>query len=489
MSKIAGVVLGSAALVAGHGYVSGAVVDGQYYGGFLVDKYSYMSDPPKVIGWSEDATDLGFVDGSSYSDADIICHKDAKAAGLSASVKAGGSVELQWTEWPESHHGPVITYLANCNGDCSNVDKTALEFFKIDEAGLINDDNVPGTWATDNLISNNNSYTVTIPSGIESGNYVLRHEIIALHSAGESNGAQNYPQCLNLEVTGGGSDAPSGTVGTELYTNTDPGILVNIYQSMSSYTIPGPALYSGAASPSGSASSSGSANSGSASSTPLATKATATASPSTQAAGGSVAPIATASASPVSASPLRSPSAIPHPSSISRGSRPTFSSRPRHSSIFSASVPKVTVPGAPERPTKPAPSVTVTSQSQATDQVTIIDQPASQTSNAAPGATFTATATGQSAQSSSPAGEDNSAPSAVPSAVPSSTPTTGESGTTSASSGASTGSGSQGDASSYNSSDWSSYLNSMSADQFLSMLRDTMKWLVTDKKHARDLNI
>jgi hypothetical protein len=71
----------------------------------------------------------------------------------------------------------------------------------------------------------------------------MRHEIIALHSAGNSNGAQNYPQCFNLQVTGGGSDKPAGTLGEALYKNTDPGILFDLYSTLTDYPIPGPALY------------------------------------------------------------------------------------------------------------------------------------------------------------------------------------------------------------------------------------------------------
>lgn len=145
-----------------------------------------------------------------------------------------------------SHKGPVIDYLADCGGDCTTADKTALKFFKIDGVGLIDDATLPGNWASDTLVANNNTWTVTIPSTIAPGNYVLRHEIIALHSAGQANGAQNYPQCFNLEVTGSGTDKPTGTLGTALYTATDPGILVNIYAALASYVVPGPALYSGA---------------------------------------------------------------------------------------------------------------------------------------------------------------------------------------------------------------------------------------------------
>lgn len=153
----------------------------------------------------------------------------------------------------------MIDYLANCNGECTTVDKTSLKFNKIDEAGLISPTPNPGKWASDEMIANNNSWVVTIPSSIASGNYVLRHETIALHSANNAGGAQNYPQCINLKISGSGSNSLSGgTVGTSLYTATDPGILVNIYQTLSSYIIPGPKLISGSGS--GSRPSSGSGN-------------------------------------------------------------------------------------------------------------------------------------------------------------------------------------------------------------------------------------
>ena len=165
------------------------------------------------------------------------------------NVTAGETVELQWTAWPASHHGPVIDYLANCNGECTAVDKTTLLFNKIDGVGLIDDVSMPGIWAADQLIAANNSWTVTIPASIAPGSYVLRHEIIALHSAENADGAQNYPQCVNLQVVGAGTDRlSSGTLGTELYSPSDPGVQVNIYTSLSTYIVPGPSLFSGASS-------------------------------------------------------------------------------------------------------------------------------------------------------------------------------------------------------------------------------------------------
>ncbi|KAJ5314164.1 uncharacterized protein N7443_001048 [Penicillium atrosanguineum] len=462
MSKIAGVILGSAALVAGHGYVSGAVVDGTYYGGYLVDQYNYETDPPETIGWSEDETDNGYIDGSEYANANIICHKDGKPGAISAPVKAGGSVELQWTDWPSSHHGPVITYLANCNGDCSDVTKTDLKFFKIDAGGLIDDADVPGTWATDKLISNNNSRTITIPSTIESGNYVLRHEIIALHSAENTNGAQNYPQCLNLKVTGGGSDSPTGTLGTELYKNTDAGILVNIYQSLSTYDIPGPALYTA----------------GSASSATTTTAAAAAA--STTAA-------AVSAATTVSSAPIRSPSAFPSVPSFRNSTRVPLSRGP------ASARPQFTQPTVPLNVQSAATvtdhaTATVDSVVDTTVTAQVTDQPAFQTASAQNVDTVTATASaaGQSAQSTSTpsTGSDStgSSDSSSSSGSSSGSESSGSTGTTAASTATTTS-----EPSHYNYNDWTSYLSTLSASQVLDLLRETFGWLVADKKHARDL--
>lgn len=257
LSKIV-TVLASASMVAGHAYISGIVAnEKQYvhrstkhtslmqnsYTGYIVDKYAYMDDPPDTIGWSTTATDLGFVKPDAYQTPDIICHEDAKPGALTAPVKAGSDMQLEWTTWPESHHGPLITYLASCNGDCANVDKSTLKFFKIGATGVIDDSNPPGVWASDKMIDNNGTWTVTIPKDIANGNYVLRNEIIALHSAANKDGAQNYPQCVNVKVTNGGSASPSGTKGTSLYQADAPGILVDIYSKIKNYVMPGPPMY------------------------------------------------------------------------------------------------------------------------------------------------------------------------------------------------------------------------------------------------------
>jgi cellulase len=131
-------------------------------------------------------------------------------------------------------------------GECTSAKASDLKWSKISQGGWISGSN-PGTWTTDTLIANNFSSSATVPKNLKAGNYVLRHEIIALHTAGSPNGAQAYPQCLNLKVTGSGTVAPTGGVaGTALYKSTDPGILFSLYGTFSGYTIPGPALWTAA---------------------------------------------------------------------------------------------------------------------------------------------------------------------------------------------------------------------------------------------------
>ncbi|KAG5973265.1 hypothetical protein E4U55_000621 [Claviceps digitariae] len=235
--------LGYALTVAAHGRVSEVVIKGVAYEGYNSPAWASNPNPPNVFAWTISQMDLGFVAPSKFNSPDIICHRDAKPAKSHVQVAAGDILTMKWTPWPESHHGPVMDYLANCHGPCETVDKTKLEFFKIDAVGLVKQH--PQTFGDDILISNNNSWRLQIPEKLAAGNYVLRHETIALHSAGNMDGAQAYPQCFNLKITGSGTLQPAGVKGTELYKTTEPGILSNIYVPELKYEIPGPPLMPG----------------------------------------------------------------------------------------------------------------------------------------------------------------------------------------------------------------------------------------------------
>jgi hypothetical protein len=243
------IIAGLAANAAAHGIVTKITIGTKVYQGYD-PSFQYQTPAPQVIGWSSpQSQDRGPVPGTQYGSPDIICARGATPGAISAPVAAGESVSLQWTEWPASHKGPVLDYLANCNGDCSSVDKTALRFFKIDGVGMTGTSGSPPRFADDDMIANNNTWTVKIPSDIAPGNYVLRHETIALHEGNRDGGSQPYPQCINLQITGSGTANPPGVAGTQLYKQSDAGILFNIYRTFTStdeYPVPGPPVYNGA---------------------------------------------------------------------------------------------------------------------------------------------------------------------------------------------------------------------------------------------------
>lgn len=95
------------ASVSAHGHISGIVAGGQYYPG-AVPSNQYQSPPPDVVGWYADNQDNGFVDGSSYTNTDIVCHKSATPGQVEADVVPGDTVELQWSTVSES------TTLSSC---------------------------------------------------------------------------------------------------------------------------------------------------------------------------------------------------------------------------------------------------------------------------------------------------------------------------------------------------------------------------------------
>lgn len=269
LSKPLAAALALAAGVAAHGHVDHAIINGVKYQGYDSPAFHYMpvsmmsfphltisscstnfngQNPPNVFGWTIEQTDNGFVEPNAAGSANIICHRDAVPAKSHVELAAGDTIFLQWDTWPESHQGPVVDYLANCNGPCENVNKNDLEFFKIGNAGLMEPSNAQsynGYWAADQLIDSGFAWSVKIPSNVAPGNYVLRHEIIALHSGSQPNGAQFYPQCFNLKITGSGTAKPAGVRGTSLYRANDPGVLFNIFTAVQNYPIPGPTLAAG----------------------------------------------------------------------------------------------------------------------------------------------------------------------------------------------------------------------------------------------------
>ncbi|KAF9007093.1 glycoside hydrolase [Cyathus striatus] len=167
-------------------------------------------------------------------------------------VPAGATVTAEWHHTlagadpsdsadpiDASHKGPVMAYLARVD-NATQTDVTGLKWFKIWQDGFTPSDQ---SWGVDRLIANKGKVTFQIPSCIPAGQYLLRHEIIALHAAGSYPGAQLYMECAQLQITGGGSTSPATVSFPGAYSGTDPGIKINIYQTLSNYTVPGPSVF------------------------------------------------------------------------------------------------------------------------------------------------------------------------------------------------------------------------------------------------------
>ncbi|KAF2705582.1 lytic polysaccharide monooxygenase [Pleomassaria siparia CBS 279.74] len=232
--------------VSAHGFVTGVSINSQWTAGSdPVWYYSPAGSAPVTAGWDSLNQDLGFVEPASFGTSNISCHKSATAGKAYANANAGDTVNFSWSTWPDSHKGPIINYIAPCDGDCSTLTSSSLRWSKISQAGFVTPST--NTWVTDVLIQSNFTSSATIPKNLAPGNYVVRHEIIALHGGQNDNGAQAYPQCLNLKIGGSGTVKPtSGVAATSLYTRTDPGILFNLYVGATSYPYPGPEIWTAA---------------------------------------------------------------------------------------------------------------------------------------------------------------------------------------------------------------------------------------------------
>jgi Auxiliary Activity family 9 (formerly GH61) len=160
----------------------------------------------------------------------------------------------------------MLTYMANCGSTpCNQFDITNTKWFKIQQIGRTS----PGSaWAQADLstffrlfsryyislcffislIVNGAVATASLPKTLASGNYFLRHEIIALHLATSLGGAEFYPACAQIQVGGSETGGPTPDELVSIpgaYQDDDPGIFdPQIYNTSAPYIFPGPAIAS-----------------------------------------------------------------------------------------------------------------------------------------------------------------------------------------------------------------------------------------------------
>lgn len=218
--------------VAAHGTVTQVTYNGVKEGGYTPSN-AVGTKPKKTaakgVVWAANDQDIGFLLPEDYNGPNIGCHFNSQPALKAVSMAAGESLELTWKNWPSTdpHPGVFLNYLAPANSSWGTNTADALKFFKISEFGYdptVKNDKEDYGLATGSFKKAGKVSTVTIPADIAPGSYVLRHEIIALHEANDKNGAQNYPMCINIELSGTGTATPPGVPATAFYKATDPGV-------------------------------------------------------------------------------------------------------------------------------------------------------------------------------------------------------------------------------------------------------------------------
>jgi len=220
-----------------HGYVGQFVADGKTYKGGVPSETNPKS-PIRAI-----STINPYKDPKGTG---ITCGAGAKNAAVVAPITAGSKLTLQWVAhpnqaWPHEM-GPLITYMAKvpAGQTADKFDASKGDFFKVQQTGQEGKG-----WALAKQMKLGTNYDVTVPKAIENGDYIMRHEIIALHLADKKGGAEFYTSCFQLRVTGGtGSGAVTPTAKFPgAYSATDPGIFApKVFDSGFKYQFPGPAI-------------------------------------------------------------------------------------------------------------------------------------------------------------------------------------------------------------------------------------------------------
>jgi len=224
-----------AAQASAHGAVTSYVIGGVTYPGY--EGYSPASGPPTIERqWPSYNPIL------SISDPNIRCNGGTSAP-LSASVAAGQTVTAIWAQWTHQQ-GPVMVWMFKCASTFASCTGAGQGWFKIDQMGMTAPPLTGTSWGTA-VVEATLKWTSTIPARLAPGNYLIRHELLALHQA---NTPQWYPECAQIVVTGSGTAVPSGSYLASIpaYASaTDPGVDINIYSSTATtYTCPGPAVWS-----------------------------------------------------------------------------------------------------------------------------------------------------------------------------------------------------------------------------------------------------
>ncbi|KAK4244897.1 glycoside hydrolase [Corynascus novoguineensis] len=186
---------------------------------------------------------------------DMACGRNGQeAVAFTCPAAAGAKLTLEFRMWADgsqpgsidpSHLGVMAIYLKKVS-DIKSDAAAGPGWFKIWDEGY---DTAAKKWATEKLIDDNGLLSVNLPSGLPTGYYLARQEIITIQNV--TNGKpdpQFYVGCAQLYVEGGSdSSIPEDktvSIPGHIDDPADPGLTFNVYEGDgSTYKTPGPKVY------------------------------------------------------------------------------------------------------------------------------------------------------------------------------------------------------------------------------------------------------
>jgi hypothetical protein len=151
-------------------------------------------------------------------------------------------------------------YMGRCDtSNCDKFNSSTAKWFKINQMGKksggdtwyqgdvsayhspLSSSHAPYQHPKTRHTVNGSPASVTLPTKVAPGDYLVRQEIISLHQAVSLGGAEFYPSCTQIRVGGSQKGTPNQTVSFPgAYNDTDPGIYdPDVYSTGSPYTFPG----------------------------------------------------------------------------------------------------------------------------------------------------------------------------------------------------------------------------------------------------------
>ncbi|KAL3458262.1 glycosyl hydrolase family 61-domain-containing protein [Aspergillus heterothallicus] len=218
--------------VTAHWNLAALIVNGE-----VTEEYQYVRRTKSSNSPVKDVTSTDMICNNGGIDDDVMAETETYE--VAAGDQVGFKVRDVW-----GHPGIQQVYLSKAPDTVKGY-KGDGDWFKIYSLTTSNLTSDPITWAAFEDNVGIKDFVFTLPEDLPAGEYLLRGEGLALHTAGDAGGAEFYIGCAQIKVTGSGSGTPAPTVQFPgAYTGEEPGILVGIYwPPLRNYTAPGPAVW------------------------------------------------------------------------------------------------------------------------------------------------------------------------------------------------------------------------------------------------------